>query len=64
MNQHAPEPEPRYRCFRITYPSGTVLDSCWCIEGGGTLRAVQVEHPLATVEAVEESRVAAVEVRS
>jgi hypothetical protein len=51
------DPEPRYRHFRITYRSGTVLDSYWCIEGGGTLRAVRMEHPSAAVEAVEESRV-------
>jgi hypothetical protein len=51
--------EPRYRHFLIRYPSGTVFDSYWCIEGGGTLRAVQVEHPLGVVEAVEESRIEA-----
>jgi hypothetical protein len=42
--------EPHYRCFRVTYPSGTVLESVWLLEGGGTLRAVQIEHPMATVE--------------
>jgi hypothetical protein len=50
-------PELRYAAFRVRYPSGTVLDSCWCLEGGGTLRAVQVEHPMAQVEAVLDSRV-------
>jgi hypothetical protein len=50
------EAEPRYRCFRITYPSGTTFDSWW-LEGGGTLLAVQIEHPLAQVEADEGSLV-------
>jgi hypothetical protein len=50
-------PEPRYGAFRITFPTGTALDSYWLIEGGGTLRQVQVEHPLAAVEADENSRV-------
>lgn len=48
---------PRYEHFRITYPSGTVFDSYYLIEGGGTLRQVRLEHPLAKVEPVEESRV-------
>ncbi len=52
-----PEPEPRYGRFIVRYPSGTVIQSCWTIEGGGTLREVQVEHPLAIVEADEDSRV-------
>jgi hypothetical protein len=51
------EAEPRYRCFRITYPSGTAIES-WCgREGGATLRGVQIEHPLAVVEADEGSLV-------
>jgi hypothetical protein len=50
-------PEPRYERFRITYPSGTALDSYCLREGGGTLREVQVEHPLAVVEADEDSLV-------
>jgi hypothetical protein len=57
MTTDTPEPAPRFERFRITYPSGTVLDSYYLIEGGGTLRAVQLEHPLATVEAVEGSLV-------
>jgi len=39
----------------VTYPSGTVIPSFYC--GGATLREVQVSHPLATVEPVEDSRV-------
>jgi hypothetical protein len=40
----------------VTYPSGTVIESYYLIEGGGTLRQVQVEHPMATVEPVSDSR--------
>jgi hypothetical protein len=50
-------PEPRYERFTVIYPSGTVINSVWCLEGGGTLRAVQVEHPMAQVTPVENSRV-------
>jgi hypothetical protein len=49
--------EPRFERFRITYPSGTVFDSYYLIEGGGTLREVQVEHPLAVIEADETTEV-------
>jgi hypothetical protein len=52
-------PEPRYRHFQVRYSSGTEIDSYWLIAGGGTLRAVQVEHPMALVEADEESRIEA-----
>jgi hypothetical protein len=55
MTDDTSDPEPRYRRFRITYP-GVVLESYWGLEGGGTLRTVQIEHPLAVVEADEESR--------
>jgi hypothetical protein len=47
----------RYERFRITYPSGTAFDSHFLIGGGGTLRQVQVEHPMAVVEAIEDSLV-------
>lgn len=49
-------PEPRYRAFRVHYTHVT-LDSHWPLAGGGTLRAVHIEHPLARVEADESSRV-------
>jgi hypothetical protein len=49
--------EPRYKRFTVTYPSGTTFESYYLIEGGGALGAVQVEHPLGVVEAVEASRV-------
>jgi len=52
----APEPVLLYERFTVTYPaSGTVIPSLYC--GGATLREVQVSHPLAQVEAVEDSRV-------
>jgi hypothetical protein len=52
------EAEPRYRCFRITYPSGTAFDSWWGLdENGGTLQAVRLEHPMASVEADIDSRI-------
>jgi hypothetical protein len=50
MIHDTPEPEPRFERFTVRYPSGTVLESYWCIEGGGTLQAVQMEHPLGVVE--------------
>jgi len=50
MTTDTPEPEPRYERFRITYPSGTVIDY---YTDGSTLREAQVLHPLATVEPVE-----------
>ena len=40
----------------MTCPSGTVIPLFYA--GGVTLREVQVTHPLAVVEAVEDSRVA------
>ena len=49
--------EPRFGHFLIRYPSGTTFDSYYLIEGGGTLLEVQVEHPMAVVEADEDSRV-------
>jgi len=51
-------PEPCFERFTVAYSaSGTVIPSFYC--GGATLREVQVSHPLATVEAVEDSRVSA-----
>jgi hypothetical protein len=55
MNDDTSEPER----FTVRYPSGTVLESVWLTEGGGTLRAVALEHPLAAVEADEGSRIEA-----
>jgi hypothetical protein len=51
-------PQPRFERFLIRYPSGTVIESCWLLESGGTVQQVRMEHPLATVEAIEGSRVA------
>jgi hypothetical protein len=51
-------PEPRFERLRLTYPSGTVFDSYYLSQGGGTLRKVQVEHSLAVVEAYEATEVA------
>jgi hypothetical protein len=48
----APEPVPRFERFLIRYPSGTTFDSHW--PGGATLREVELAHPMATVEVVEE----------
>jgi hypothetical protein len=53
--------EPLYRRFRITYPSGTTLDSYWLLEGGGTVQQVMLEHPLGVVEADLDSRVTTTE---
>jgi hypothetical protein len=49
--------EPRYERFLIRYPSGTVIESSWLIEGGGTVQQVRLEHPLGVVEANEDSQV-------
>lgn len=49
-----PEPAPRFERFRLTYPSGTVIDAYYA--SGATLREAEVSHPLAVVEAVESSR--------
>lgn len=48
-----PEAAPRFRRFRIVYPSGTVIEGYY--HDGAPLREVQVAHPLAVVEVVEES---------
>jgi hypothetical protein len=52
-------PEARYERFLVRYPSGTVIESHYLIEGGGTLRAVRLEHPLGVVEADQDSLVSA-----
>jgi hypothetical protein len=49
-------PEPRFERFLVHYP-GVVTESSWCIEGGGTVQQVRLEHPMAQVEAVPESLV-------
>ena len=54
-------PEPHYARFFVRYPSGTVIETHWLIEGGGTLRAVELEHPMARVTPVEDSRVSEAE---
>ena len=50
----AETPEPRYECFRLAYPSGTVVMAFYA--GGAPLEEVRVTHPLAS-EAIEDSRV-------
>lgn len=50
-----PEPPPLYERFTVTYPSGTVIPSFYA--GGATLIEVRVTHPLAVVEAIEDSLV-------
>jgi hypothetical protein len=47
--------DPLFERFRLTYPSGTAVEAFYC--GGATLREVRVVHPMAVVEAVEDSRV-------
>jgi hypothetical protein len=50
------EPELRYERFTVAYSeSGTVIPSFY--PGGVTLTEARVGHPLAKVEAVEDSRV-------
>lgn len=51
----APELAPRFERYRLTYPTGTVVDAYY--GDGATLGEVRVTHPLAVVEAVEDSRV-------
>ena len=45
-------PEPRFERFCLAYPSGTVVMAFYADDG-----EVRVTHPLAVVEAVEDSRV-------
>ncbi len=52
MTPDAPESEPLYERFAVTYPSGTVIEAFYA--GGATLREVRVTHPMGTVEPVEE----------
>jgi hypothetical protein len=39
----------------VTYPSGTVIESFYA--GGATLSEVRATHPLAVVDAIEDSLV-------
>ncbi len=55
MEPCVPEPPVLYERFTVTYPSGTVIPSLYT--GGATLIEVRVTHPLAVVEAVEDSLV-------
>jgi hypothetical protein len=55
MKTDTPELAPRYERVTVTYPSGTVIESFYA--SGATLREVRVTHPMATVEAVEDSLV-------
>ena len=48
-------PKPRFERFCLAYPSGTVVMAFY--GDGATLGEVRVTHPLAVVEAVEDSRV-------
>jgi hypothetical protein len=57
MTPDASEPEPRFERFVATYPATGTAIECW-YHGGATLAEVRILHPLATVEAVEDSRVA------
>ncbi|MGH8584639.1 MAG: hypothetical protein ACREWE_00090 [Gammaproteobacteria bacterium] len=50
-----PFPAPRFERFTVTYPSGTVVASFY--PGGALLEEARITHPLAVVEAVEDSRV-------
>lgn len=50
-----PEPAPRFEVFRLTYPSGTVIDY---YTNGSTLREVQVLPPMANVKPVEATQIA------
>ena len=54
MTTDTPEPVPLYERFTVTYLSGTVIES---YAGGATLIEVRVTHPLAVVEAIEDSSV-------
>jgi hypothetical protein len=55
MELGVPEPPALYERFTVTYPSGTVIPSFYA--GGATLIEVRVTHPLATVDAIEDSLV-------
>ena len=50
-----PDLTPCYERFTVTYPSGTVVMSFYA--GGAPLQEVRITHPLAVVEAVEDSLV-------
>jgi hypothetical protein len=48
-------PEPCYERYRLASPSGTVIERFYA--GGAPLGEVRVTHPLAVVEAIEDSLV-------
>ena len=52
MEPAVPAPPTLYERFTVTYPSGTVIESFYA--GGATLKEVQVAHPMAVVEVVEQ----------
>jgi len=52
--RNTPEPAPRFERFRLTYPTGTVIESFYA--DGATLEEVRVMHPLARVEVVAEAK--------
>jgi hypothetical protein len=45
-------PEPRFKRFRLIYPSGTVVDAYY--GDGAMVEEVRATRPMATVEAIEE----------
>lgn len=47
--------DARFARFRLAYPSGTMVDAYYC--DGATLGGVRVTHPMAVVQAVDDSRV-------
>jgi hypothetical protein len=55
MEPGVPEPPAVYERFTVTYPSGTVIESFYA--GGATLMEARATHPLAVVDAVEDSLV-------
>jgi len=52
MTTAALDPAPRFERFRLTYPSGTVIDAYY--GDGALLEEVRVTHPMTTVEPIEE----------
>ena len=57
MMTDPPAPEFRFERFCLAYPSGTVVMAFY--GDGATLGEVRVTHPLAVVEAIEDSLVEA-----
>lgn len=58
MTADTPEVEPRYERYRLVYPSGTAIGAYYF--SGATVNEVRVTHPMAVVEAVEDSLVGGV----